>query len=494
MAARFDCFVSLKHRRTGEWVTLLGCTKAFTFSYLRGRNSGTVYHLFLRVRTPPRPPGPPGYPLIGNVFDMPSVDECKTFAKWRDEYGDLVSLNCAGTNITITNSYATSTALLEKKSGIYCNRPEAPMATELVGWKNNLAFLQYGKRFREGRKLFHQEFGSPLGLGKFYRQQEEECVLFFSDDLHGRVTDMLDRHAGALIMRVAYGYEKQDHTLTALVNKVMKAAALATAPSHFGKTHTPWFPLATFHRIAAEWRKDMLEMVNRPFEFVKAGMREGTAPESFTSILLSQLERDTKKGEGEREEKEDTIKWLAGTMFSGGADTTYSTLLSFILAITLHPKVQQKAQQKLIVCDRKELRYCEMLVWEVFRWFSVVPIGIPHVSISDDIHEGYFIPKGSIVFQNLWLMSHDPKVYTNPDEFDPERYTPERGEQDPREYCFGFGRRSCPGRHLAEITVWIAVVRILSVFTIRPVKGQPVPEFECEIGVREGRRGLVWDE
>lgn len=48
------------------------------------------------------------------------------------------------------------------------------MATELVGWKNNLAFLPYGKRHREGRKLFHQEFGHPSALVKFHRQIEDE--------------------------------------------------------------------------------------------------------------------------------------------------------------------------------------------------------------------------------------------------------------------------------------------------------------------------------
>jgi hypothetical protein len=34
-----------------------------------------------------RPPGPPGYPIIGNVFDMPSAHECYTFAEWRSTYG-----------------------------------------------------------------------------------------------------------------------------------------------------------------------------------------------------------------------------------------------------------------------------------------------------------------------------------------------------------------------------------------------------------------------
>ena len=88
-------------------------------------------------------------------------------------------------------------------------------------------------------------------------------------------------------------------------------------------------------------------------------------------------------------------------------------------------------------------------------------VGIPHVSSADDIHDGYFIPKGAIVFQNLWfviycliflahgpgfaigvrLMSHDPEVYKNPMEFAPMRFLGPNAEQDVREYCFGFGRR-----------------------------------------------------
>ena len=41
-------------------------------------------------------------------------------------------------------------------------------------------------------------------------------------------------------MRIAYGYEKQDHELSALANKVMEAAGLAAAPSHFWVNMMPW--------------------------------------------------------------------------------------------------------------------------------------------------------------------------------------------------------------------------------------------------------------
>ena len=38
-------------------------------------------------------------------------------------------------------------------------------------------------------------------------------------------------------------------------------------------------------------------------------------------------------------------------------------------------------------------------------------------------------------------MLHDPEVYSDPFEFKPERFLGESPERDPRDICFGFGRR-----------------------------------------------------
>jgi cytochrome P450 len=89
---------------------------------------------------------------------------------------------------------------------------------------------------------------------------------------------------------------------------------------------------------------------------------------------------------------------------------------------------------------------------------------IPHRVIEDDIHNGYYIPKGSLIIPNIWLvlsslfgmltrfnglnwgrfMLNDPRTYANPSEFNPERFLAKDGkepETDPRTICFGFGRR-----------------------------------------------------
>ena len=64
--------------------------------------------------------------------------------------------------------------------------------------------------------------------------------------------------------------------------------------------------------------------------------------------------------------------------------------------------------------------------------------------------------------------THDPHVYSDPMAFRPERYLPANGRQpepDPRRYVFGFGRRICPGRLLAENALYINIVQTLAAFT-----------------------------
>lgn len=102
--------------------------------------------------------------------------------------------------------------------------------------------------------------------------------------------------------------------------------------------------------------------------------------------------------------------------------------------------------------------------------YFVLETGFAHRTTEDDIHGGYYIPKGSWVFPNAWLvtqlecchLSHltthsanrfmlrDPRTYSNPSMFKPERFLPHhemQPELDPRTICFGFGRRYCFPQH-----------------------------------------------
>ncbi|KAF8882818.1 cytochrome P450 [Infundibulicybe gibba] len=114
--------------------------------------------------------------------------------------------------------------------------------------------------------------------------------------------------------------------------------------------------------------------------------------------------------------------------------------------------------------DRESLPYVNCVVQETLRWHPAIPLGIPHCTSDADTYNGMHIPKGALVVGNAWTMTHDPNTYHNPDSFDPSRFLPKpegSGELHPVG-MFGFGRRICPGRYLAEASVWIGVATILS--------------------------------
>lgn len=80
--------------------------------------------------------------------------------------------------------------------------------------------------------------------------------------------------------------------------------------------------------------------------------------------------------------------------------------------MTAFPDTQRMAQEEIdrvvghdrlpTVSDRLNLPYTEAMVKEVLRWHPVAPMGLPHTSTADDVCEGYFIPKGFMLFANVW--------------------------------------------------------------------------------------------
>jgi cytochrome P450 len=72
-----------------------------------------------------------------------------------------------------------------------------------------------------------------------------------------------------------------------------------------------------------------------------------------------------------------------------------------------------------------------------------------------------------VLVPNIWRMLHDSSVYAAPMIFNPHRFLDPKPEPDPRDIAFGFGRRVCPGRYLADTSVWLACAMSLAVFNMR---------------------------
>jgi len=234
-------------------------------------------------------------------------------------------------------------------------------------------------------------------------------------------------------------------------------------------------PGAGFQKKARVWRKLQEDYREKPYSASIEAMASGQARPSFTSTALSNVD-ESRDVHHQRE----VIKDTAGILFGAGSDTMVSTIHTFFLAMICFPEIQMKAQVELDrvvggrlpdLDDMKDLPYLSAIVKEVFRWQPVTPCGVPHSNIEDDVYEGYHIPNGSIVICNIWAMLYNEDDYPDPSAFKPERFIDKDGQldpnvRDPAMIAFGFGRRLCPGNHLAISTLWLTAASVLATFNL----------------------------
>lgn len=149
-----------------------------------------------------------------------------------------------------------------------------------------------------------------------------------------------------------------------------------------------------------------------------------------------------------------------------------------MLIAALYPEVAKRAQAEIdsvvsgnrlpTLDDRQLLPFFDAFVQEVMRTYPPAPLGLPHRASQGFEFQGYWIPKGTTITANIWAMMHDARVYASPHTFDPSRFLKANPEPDPRKIIFGFGRRSCPGNHLAADSTWLMCAGLLAAFDITP--------------------------
>jgi cytochrome P450 len=150
-------------------------------------------------------------------------------------------------------------------------------------------------------------------------------------------------------------------------------------------------------------------------------------------------------------------------MMMAAHDTTASALTTMIWAITEHPAWQDRLLAEVAtlpdgpitpeIADQMPLT--EMVFKEALRLVPPVPL-LPRVALRDFEWNGVKVPAGYGTTVNVTMVMRSPAHFTNPDQFDPDRFLPERGEDRSHRFAwvpFGGGAHKCIGMHFATMQV-----------------------------------------
>ncbi|KAL7280912.1 hypothetical protein ACG7TL_005856 [Trametes sanguinea] len=413
------------------------------------------------------------------------------------KYGNVAYVTLLGRPIVVLGSYDAAVELLEKRSANYSDRPRSIMA-ELTGYnKWVLVLMQYGQHWRTHRRILAHSFHPDTLEGA--RPMLTSVARRFLKDILSSPTQ-LSEHIGFTfadaMMRIVYGIHLTDRSdrFFHMAETIVHVGSVMSTPGAFAVDTFPflryvpsWFPGGRFKRLAAAWAAQTLAYRDELFD---AGMasHDQHSSDSLIGKVMGSLSDTTPSSRDVQE----ACRGAAATAYAGGADTTYTAVYTFFLAMAIYQDAQKQAQAELDAVvgsdrlpefyDRPSLPFTNALIKEVLRWHVISPIGVPHRSVADDIYEGYCIPEGCLVIPNMWAMARDESAYPDANSFRPERFLRDGkinpDMRDPATFVFGFGRRICPGLHFVDMSLFITFASILHVFNIGPEldeRGEPVP-------------------
>ena len=192
------------------------------------------------------------------------------------------------------------------------------------------------------------------------------------------------------------------------------------------------------------------------------------------------------------------IQSICLTMVSAGLDTVPGNLIMALAYLSCDhgQEIQKRAYDEIVkvypngdawekCLHEEKVPYITALVKEVLRYWTVIPICLPRVSVKDINWEGATIPAGTTFYMNAWAADYDDSHYREPFQFNPDRFIGEKSEEvaGTAHFGYGAGSRMCAGSHLANRELYTAFLRIIMAFQIvegKDPKDKPILDaLEC---------------
>lgn len=226
--------------------------------------------------------------------------------------------------------------------------------------------------------------------------------------------DVFNRYSSGMVFRLAFGrklLEENDPYLPRVLKVLYHLERIASPGAYMVDMfpilmHVPT-PLAPFKQELNQLRAEELGLFRELLNETRDRMKKGTAPDCWERTFLEKQE--------EFGLTDDEGAYAVGTLYEAGSGTTAMALMSFNLAMVLHPEWQEKAQREVddVVgserlpefSDIPQLPTVRAVTKETLRWRPVTAGGVPHKLERDDVYNGLFLPKGSIIHANQWYVS-----------------------------------------------------------------------------------------
>ncbi|KAK3579645.1 hypothetical protein CHS0354_034150 [Potamilus streckersoni] len=455
-------------------------------------------------------PGPRQIPIFGNLIEVIRSGAYESELQNTKKYGRVYSVRAGGIYAINVSDLDLLKKIFVKNFNNFSDRHGIEGSEP---WPMNKSVLVLkGSDWTRVRKIMTPTFSS--GKLKLMIPEINRCGVvlakIFQKNAQSKSSVDLKQLCGGFTMDViastAFGIqtnsiENPDDPFVSLAQKVFCSDAFAKSGVVLSVLFPRLAPLMTKLGLGY-WPNDSVQFfVSRTKEIIedrKKGINSGRV--DFIQLLLDaeeEMQEENKESGSHSSSKRLDMGEILGQaflFFIAGYDTTATLLTFFLYVMAVHPEIQEKLTEELDSVLGKEepnydniheLKYLEQVISETLRMYPPL-LRMSRIPSETVIIDGYKFPKGVGVLYSIYQIHHDPEYYHDPEEFMPDRFTPEaRANAHPLSFLsFGYGPRNCIGMRLALVEAKIAIVHIL-----RSVK--IVPCLETEIPLKVNLNGSI---
>ncbi|KAF6139587.1 hypothetical protein GIB67_033591 [Kingdonia uniflora] len=438
------------------------------------------------------PPSPPRLPIIGNLHQLGEL-AYRSFGDLSNKYGPVVFLYLGQAPAVVISSPELAIEVLKTQDLQFANRPFTTAAKALLYGCIDVGFAPYGEYWRQIRKICVVELLSIKRVQSFksVREQEvslmiEQISLLCSQQTPVNLSEMILTLSNDIVAMCALGTKGEGESGRDRLGKLSREVMRLLGVFSFGDFFPSFGWIDVFTGFVGTLKKVSKELdifFEQVIEKHLVEQKKDDDKKDLLDLLLqAQVDNNLQR---------ENIKAILMDMFVGGTDTTSTVIEWAIAELIRNPKVMKKTQEEVRrVVGRKskvkeedihQLDYLNCVIKETLRLHPPGPTLAPRVASESTIINGYHIPPGTRLLVNVWAIQRDSNIWTNAEEFIPERFS--NNPIDHKGQCyeympFGSGRRGCPGISFGLAVVEYVLANLLYSFDWELAGGGKMEELD----------------